>query len=405
MKKPNRSMGFDEKPDPSQEADIDLESLGEDDDEIIDLEDIIEMPAGSIDEDEDIDLDVEILDAEPDLDFDDFEPTKEGEQLSFGKKPAAAPSEPSEAEDVDVDDLLKDIEGEDDLFGTAAEAKEPELDQAEILGETEELDKEEPAAEAAEPIMAEEPAVVEKSSGEPALDEEEDELLKSLLDELDGIQEAAKPAEPPPLRERAAAALKIDDETDRASEIPPDISIPEEAIAAEEMIEAVPEVEAIEAAPAPVAEVPEAEAPGIPELPETEAPVAPEAFEAEPAAQPKEEAPKISEAAVLQQTKIPSPEIASAAAADVGAAEVERPRRQAPEAPKPSSPRPVLESEPAIVVATGNDALIAELIEELVGRIEFRLLDTVRQVVEAKLPGIAREIIREEIERLKKEID
>jgi hypothetical protein len=50
--------------------DIGLEMNGGDDDDIIDLEDIVEMPVGSIDEDEDLEVDVEILDAEADLDFD-----------------------------------------------------------------------------------------------------------------------------------------------------------------------------------------------------------------------------------------------------------------------------------------------------------------------------------------------
>lgn len=378
MKKPNRSMGFDDQPDPSREADIDLESLGEDDDEIIDLEDIIEMPAGSIDEDEDIDLDVEILDAEPDLDFDDFEkPPKGAGQLSFTRKAAPVESAPIEPAQEDVEDLLKDLEDEegDNLFGklaaAEAEKKSAEFEPAEIFEPiTGPLD-EKPIIEAEEQIEPEEPAAVAAGPAEPAMNEEDDELLKSLLDELDGLADTTKPEEAPPLRERAAAALKIEDETDRAPQPQPDIpAAPEE--------------------PPALAPMPE----GEPEMPAAEAPPAPEA-----------EAPETPEAAIPQQPKI-APEIAAtaAAAAAIAAAAEKKPAEAAPEAEPPSS-KPVPESEPAFVVAAGNDALIAELIEELVGRIEFRLLETVRQVVEAKLPGVAREIIREEIERIKKEIE
>jgi len=46
--------------------DLDIELEGADDD-VIDLEDIIEMPDSPIDEDEDLDLDVEIFDVDSDL--------------------------------------------------------------------------------------------------------------------------------------------------------------------------------------------------------------------------------------------------------------------------------------------------------------------------------------------------
>src|SRR5208337_1579340 len=58
MKKPTR---IEEQHNPMRDLDIELESQ---DDEIIELEDIIEMPARPIDEDEDLDLDVEILDVD-----------------------------------------------------------------------------------------------------------------------------------------------------------------------------------------------------------------------------------------------------------------------------------------------------------------------------------------------------
>ena len=64
MKKPTRSSPYEDSPDPMRDLDIELDTQN---DEIIDLEDIIEMPARPIDEDEDLDLDVEILDVDADL--------------------------------------------------------------------------------------------------------------------------------------------------------------------------------------------------------------------------------------------------------------------------------------------------------------------------------------------------
>jgi len=69
MKKPTRSAPYEEPHDPMRDLDIELDSQ---DDEIIDLEDIIEMPDRPIDEDEDLDLDVEILDVDS-----DFEPREQ----------------------------------------------------------------------------------------------------------------------------------------------------------------------------------------------------------------------------------------------------------------------------------------------------------------------------------------
>jgi len=61
MKRPTRSSPYEEQHDPMRDLEIDLEGQ---DDEIIELEDIIEMPARQIDENEDLDLDTEILDVD-----------------------------------------------------------------------------------------------------------------------------------------------------------------------------------------------------------------------------------------------------------------------------------------------------------------------------------------------------
>ena len=74
MKRPTR---IEEQHDPMRDLDIELESQ---DDEIIELEDIIEMPARPIDEDEDLDLDVEILDVDSYLESEPEKPAKKAAQ-------------------------------------------------------------------------------------------------------------------------------------------------------------------------------------------------------------------------------------------------------------------------------------------------------------------------------------
>lgn len=117
MKKQKRPAGFDEQPDLSNDIDMDMEDLDED---IIDLEDIIEMPAGSIDEDEDLDLDVEILDAEPDLDFDMLEKDAAG-AAKLSKEPPMEDFSPKPSTGAQ-DDLVKsfdgDLDDDEDLFET-----------------------------------------------------------------------------------------------------------------------------------------------------------------------------------------------------------------------------------------------------------------------------------------------
>lgn len=116
-------MGFDEKPDPSR--DIHLETGDYDDDDIIELEDIIEMPSGSIDEDEDLDIGVEILDAEPDLEFEPRGKSSPG-PAQEGTSQKASPAGALPTTDAD-DDLLTDFDlesDEDDLFDRLIEKEE-----------------------------------------------------------------------------------------------------------------------------------------------------------------------------------------------------------------------------------------------------------------------------------------
>jgi hypothetical protein len=46
---------------------------------------------------------------------------------------------------------------------------------------------------------------------------------------------------------------------------------------------------------------------------------------------------------------------------------------------------------------------VTQTVEELIGRIESRLQDHIRVVVESRLPELVRSIVSEEIERLRKE--
>lgn len=110
MKKPKRPSPYDEQSDPMRDLDIDLETQ---DDEIIDLEDIIEMPARSIDEDEDLDLDVEILDADGDLDIE-----TEPKPAARARQPfMKGPPEPKLSEEEElIKSFGQEPEEEEDLF-------------------------------------------------------------------------------------------------------------------------------------------------------------------------------------------------------------------------------------------------------------------------------------------------
>jgi len=72
MKKPKRTFEWEEDDlDSSNKGGIDLEDML--DEEVIDLEEIVELPDGADDDEDQMNLDVELLDAEPDLDMGDLD--------------------------------------------------------------------------------------------------------------------------------------------------------------------------------------------------------------------------------------------------------------------------------------------------------------------------------------------
>ncbi len=179
MKTPKRPSPYDEQPDPMRDLDMDFESQ---DDEIIDLEDIIEMPSRPIDEDEDLDLDldVEILDIDSDLE-------SEPEPARKGAQPFMSDSAQMRSEARDLLDSFGD-EGEEDesLF---------------------------------EPVTSREPAVKSKEKVEfPEFDEDEKSLLDEFMDEA--IVPESMMEEKVELRERAVSALRVTDEIRSATPEP-----------------------------------------------------------------------------------------------------------------------------------------------------------------------------------------
>lgn len=151
MKKPKRSFGLEEKElDYSKDLGIELEDDFEDDG-IIDLEEIVELPEGA--EDEDLSLDVELLDVDSDLDLSDLDGKLKGsggsdildedflKDFSFGEseeKPAEEPPPaPPPAEDPggilgqnSVDELLKGFSFGDEP-GLGADLASPQTETAE----------------------------------------------------------------------------------------------------------------------------------------------------------------------------------------------------------------------------------------------------------------------------------
>lgn len=246
MKKPKRSAGFDEKPDPMSDLDIDLEGQ---DDEIIDLEDIIEMPARSIDEDEDLDLGAEILDADADLDLEPEEPlmAKRGKPPLLGKPPVAPP--PRDDEEDLLASLEEEPEEEEDLFKSITAREVPKQPAR----------KHEPEPEAFDDEDLFEPEVVkEVAAPTPAKKVEEDDLAvfddsdQSLLDDL--ISDATA-AEAKLLRDEEVdlADTGVTPPEDVAEKVPP--VVPEPAIP-EEIPLPEPEAPKEVAPPGPVAAVP-----------------------------------------------------------------------------------------------------------------------------------------------------
>jgi hypothetical protein len=180
MKKPARSITQEEHDDPMRDLDLELNSQ---DDEIIDLEDIIEMPDRPIDEDEDLDLDVEILDVDADF---------EQQQEPSMKQPARSGEK----------DLIE-------VFGDESEDEDALFDQ---------ITSKEPATKAADKVQ---PKVFEK---------DEASRLDDLLDEVGTLEPGPVDKKNANLKDRAAAAIKIPEEA-RPADIEPE---PASAVSLEE---------------------------------------------------------------------------------------------------------------------------------------------------------------------------
>jgi len=148
MKKPKRSSPYEGQPNPMRDLNIALESP---DDDIIELEDIIEMPSGFIDEDED--LDVNVFDLDPDL-----EPEAENHARPFVKEMAQRQS--SEGQD-----LLKSFgdEGEED-------------------------------AKLFEPVESKLPGKKSKGKAEPQVIKDKESFLDEFMDKTANVDESFKPA-------------------------------------------------------------------------------------------------------------------------------------------------------------------------------------------------------------------
>ena len=175
-----------------RDLDIELESQ---DDEIIELEDIIEMPARPIDEDEDLDLDVEILDVDSYLESEPEKPAKKATQ-PFMKGQAQKP--PLKQEDL-FDSLGDESEEDDMLF---------------------------------EPVASREPAKKTAQRAETkVLDEEKEPVLEDFMDDL-GMPESGAEKRTD-LRRKTAETPKVDEETAALAEI-------ESELISDEILESAP---------------------------------------------------------------------------------------------------------------------------------------------------------------------
>jgi hypothetical protein len=161
------------------------------DDDIIELEDIIEMPAGPIDEDEDLDLDADVFALDSDR---EPEPEKPAQK-------AARPfmREQTRGQSPEVEDLLKAFEDEpeedDKLFEPAASGR-PEK---ESMGRA-----------------------------EPTVLEDEESLLDEFMDEPATSGTGMRTEEEADLKQKVAAAMKAARET-RSAEVESDAAIPDES--------------------------------------------------------------------------------------------------------------------------------------------------------------------------------
>ncbi|MGO9020511.1 MAG: hypothetical protein ACLQVJ_19400 [Syntrophobacteraceae bacterium] len=186
MKRPKGSSPYEEQPDPMRDLNIEFESP---DDDIIDLEDIIEMPSGPIDEDEDLDLDVDMFDS-------DLEP-EPGKPAQKAARPLM--KEQAQRLSSEEEDLLKS-------FGD-----EPEEDEKLF-----------------EPIASEGPGKKSMEEAEPTVFEDEESLLDEFMDKPAMTETGMDAEEKVDLKARAAAAMKVPEDAPSA-EVESEAAIPDES--------------------------------------------------------------------------------------------------------------------------------------------------------------------------------
>ncbi|MCL5406103.1 MAG: hypothetical protein M1398_05195 [Deltaproteobacteria bacterium] len=194
MKKAKQRNRYEDKSDPMRGLAMQLDG---DDDDIIELEDIIEMPDRPIDEEEDLDLGAEIFDVDEVL---------ESPPARSMRKPAGSP----------VKERAKQVEEEDLLESFGIEADEDEM----LFEPTASLSKGKPLAQKAR---------------QQIFDEEEEyaDGDESILDDLlaEPLTAEARREEKPDLRARAEAAMKVAEEA--RPEEPPAAGSSEAAVQAE----------------------------------------------------------------------------------------------------------------------------------------------------------------------------
>jgi hypothetical protein len=188
MKRPKGSSPYEEQPDPMRDLNIAFEGP---DDDIIDLEDIIEMPAGSIDEDEDLDLDVDVFELDSDR---EPEPERPGQKADRPFMRQQAPGQSSE-----VEDLLKS-------FGDESEEDEQLFEPAASTG----------------------PGKKTMERAEPTILEDEELLLDEFMDKPAMSGSGMGGEEEADLGQMAGAAMKVAKEA-RSAEVESEAAIPDES--------------------------------------------------------------------------------------------------------------------------------------------------------------------------------
>jgi hypothetical protein len=328
MKKPRRPMGWEDNDEVSfDEGGSEMNDLL--DDEIIDLDDIVELPEGELEDDDRMDVDVEVLDLDSDLDF--------GEERGGADRRKKGISE---------SDL------EDESAFSAEEYSMSDLDQEgdSLDDETDELLKdfafadeegERPQAVAALDLMGEEP---DESSGGSLVSG--GSRVESDMPSAEGFPGEAMIEE---LEELSPPEYDNDMEPRESLDLP-----------AGENKEAVADVMDL----------------GM------------------PGEEPAEAALKGSESLSAEGEDLM--DLDSLLNAEIGGPaeeELQTVVAAFDKAGRPDSGLPV-----------DAPGVAKESVDELVSRIEARLLASVREIVEARLPDVVRAVLNEEIEKIKKDM-